>query len=113
MLGCRPTAAQSASCSDPRSLLVTSFSAQRLQAMLLLHAQIVLDADQQSDLGALDLALRRQDLIQLRGHLGLVRLRWLQQSDQSLHSILQLPLQLREARLSLQYFRAKISFLRV
>ena len=54
-----------------------------------------------------------QDLIELRSHLSLVRLRLLQQSDQSLHIVLQLPLQFREARLRLQYFCAKVSLLRV
>src|SRR6267378_4598825 len=79
------------------SLLLGWWLASQLEELcLLLGRQFVLDSYEQGHLLALNFAFRRQHLFQLRENLRLVYARLLDQGDQLLHFVLQLPLQLRE-----------------
>ena len=83
------------------------------QLRLLLGRQVILEAYHQADLSALDLPLNVQHLVELRQRLLLVHLLLLQQGNQRLHLVLQLPLELGEPGLGLEEFPADGGFLLV
>src|SRR6202171_4447234 len=92
-------------------LFARRFAPQLSQLSLLPGRQLVLDSHEQCDLLLLDFSVRCQHFFQLRKNLLLVHAWLLDQGDQFLHFILQLPLQLREFQLCLADFCLEIIFL--
>src|SRR5438128_2450707 len=87
---------------SPMAAARRGLRAELSQARLLLRRQLVLEPNHQDNLRAFDLALRREDLVQLRGHLRLVHRLLLEKPDEVVHRVLKLPLQLHEPRLRLE-----------
>src|SRR5712664_4010874 len=92
-------------------LFARRLASQFREFSLLLGRQLVLDSHKQCDLLFLDFSFRCQHFFQLRKNLLLVHAWLLDQGDQFLHFILQLPLQLREFQLCLADFCLEIIFL--
>src|SRR6266403_1851030 len=92
-------------------LFARRLASQFREFSLLLGRQLVLDSHKQCDLLSLDFSFRCQHFFQLRKNLLLVHAWLLEQGDQLLHFILQLPLQFGELQLRLADFRLEIIFL--
>src|ERR1700676_5472874 len=80
---------------------------------LLSRCEVVFDADEKHELGALDFALCAENLLQLRSGLLLVHLGLFEQRDQAFHLVLEGPLKLCEFRLGLANLKFDTIFLLV